>query len=74
MGAFGLAVQARVAGLEVSVGDAFVEDVPVEGGLEFGAVVGLDDLDLERQAVDDVWAMLSDRECYDPSRPVVETA
>jgi hypothetical protein len=36
------------------VGDALVEDVPVEGGLELGAVVGLDDLDLERQALDDM--------------------
>lgn len=37
--------------------------------VEFGAVVGLDDLDLERQTVDDVWAMLHDRECHNPSRP-----
>jgi hypothetical protein len=36
------------------VGDPLAEDVPGEGGLEFGAVVGLDDLGLERQTVDDV--------------------
>jgi hypothetical protein len=50
MGAFDLAVQPRGAGLDVGVGDALVEHVPVEGGLELGSLVGLDDFDLERQA------------------------
>jgi hypothetical protein len=40
--------------LDVGVADAAVEDVPVEGGLEFCAVVGLDDLDWEGQLLEDV--------------------
>ena len=36
-----------VAGRNVDVADAAVEDVPVEGALELGAVVGLDHFDLE---------------------------
>ena len=37
-------VQARGSGFDVAVADPFVEDVVVEGRLEFGAVVCLDDL------------------------------
>ncbi|MFE5541408.1 hypothetical protein ACFQ78_37565 [Streptomyces sp. NPDC056519] len=36
------------------MGDALVEDVPVEGGPELRSVVGLDHLDAERQALQDV--------------------
>jgi hypothetical protein len=36
------------------VADAAVEQVPVEGTLELGAVVGLDDLDPERELLEDV--------------------
>ena len=35
VGAFDLAVEPRGAGFDVDVVDAFVEDVPVEPGLEF---------------------------------------
>lgn len=44
----------RVRGVDAGVGDALVEDVPVEGGLELGAVVSLGDFGLERQALNDV--------------------
>ncbi|MFB9638880.1 hypothetical protein ACFFR9_35645 [Streptomyces spiralis] len=54
MGAFDFPVQPRCAGLDVRVGDALVEHVPMEGGLEFGAAIGLDDLDLKRQALQHV--------------------
>lgn len=52
--AFHLAVQPRCGGADVDVADALVQDVPVEGGLELRAVVGLDLLDLERQPREDV--------------------
>jgi hypothetical protein len=34
---------------DIDVADALVKDVPMEAGLEFRSVVGLDLLDLERQ-------------------------
>ena len=43
------AVEPRGGGLDVGVADAAVHDVPVEAGLELGAVVGLDRLDSERK-------------------------
>lgn len=49
-----LAVQPRCSGLDVDVADASVEDVPVELGLELGAVVGLDLFDLEWELLQDV--------------------
>ena len=54
VGALHFAVQAWGAGLDVVVADAFVEDVEVERGLELGAVVCLDDLDLEGHPLADV--------------------
>lgn len=54
VGSLDLAVQPRGAGLDADVSDALVEQVPVECGAEFLAVVGLDLLDLERQLGEDV--------------------
>jgi hypothetical protein len=51
VGTLDLAVEAGCAGLDIDVTDAIVEDVPVEHGAELGAVVGLDDLDGEREAL-----------------------
>lgn len=42
VGAFAPAVQPRCSRPGAAVGDAFAERVPVEGGLELGAVVGAD--------------------------------
>ena len=47
--AFHLAVEPRGGGLDVDVADPAVGQVPVERGLEFGPVIGLDRLDPERQ-------------------------
>ena len=49
VGAFDLAVETWCSGSDVGVADALVEEVPVELGLELGAVVGLDLLDVEGQ-------------------------
>jgi hypothetical protein len=46
---FDLAVEPRGARLDVGMADALVVEVPVEAGTEPGAVVGLDDLDPERE-------------------------
>ena len=55
MGTFDFAVQAGCGRPDVGVLDASVDDVPVEkAGLELGAVVGLDGLDLERELLEDV--------------------
>jgi hypothetical protein len=54
MRALHLAIQPRCPRLDVVVADALVQDVVVEQGLELGAVVGLDDLDPEREALQDV--------------------
>ena len=54
VGSLDLSVQARGAGLDVDVLDAAVEEVPMEGALELGAVVGLDALGRERQLDQDV--------------------
>ena len=51
---FYLAVEPRRGRLDVHVLDAAVEDVPVEGGLELGTVVGLDHLDPEGQLFEHV--------------------
>jgi hypothetical protein len=40
--AFHFAVEPRCGRSDVDVADALVQDVPVEGGLELSAVVGLD--------------------------------
>jgi hypothetical protein len=49
-----LAVEQRRRRLDVDVLNAAVQDVPVELGLELGAVVGLDAQDVERQLLKDV--------------------
>jgi hypothetical protein len=54
VGALHFAVEAGRAGFDVAVSDALVEHVVVERRAEFGSVVGLDDLDLEGQAFQDV--------------------
>ena len=54
VGALHLAIQPRGPGLDVVVADALVQQVVVEAGLELGAVVGLDDLDPEREPLQDI--------------------
>ena len=54
VGSLDLSIEAGCGWLDVDVADAAVEEVPVEGALELGPVVGLDDLDLERQLLEDV--------------------
>jgi hypothetical protein len=54
MRALDLAVEPRRRGPDVDVLDAFVQEVPMEAGLELGAVVGLDLHDFERQLLEDV--------------------
>jgi hypothetical protein len=49
VGSFDLAVEPWCAGFDADVVDAGIEQVPVERGAEFGAVVCLDPLDGERQ-------------------------
>src|SRR5262245_57529616 len=54
MGSFDIAVQVWGSGGDVDVPNVELLEMPVEMGLEFGAVVGLDDVDAERQAAEDV--------------------
>jgi hypothetical protein len=54
MGALDLAIQPGGAGLDVDMADAFVQHMPVEAGAELGPVVGLDDLDPEREPLQDI--------------------
>src|SRR5713101_8242094 len=54
MRALDFAVEPRRRWSDVDVLDAFVEQVPMEAGLELRAVVGLDLHDVERQLLDDV--------------------
>ncbi len=54
VGAFDLPVEPWCGRLDVDVADAAVEEVPVEGALELGAVVGLDALDPKRKLLGDV--------------------
>ena len=54
MGAFDLAVQMWGPRPDVDVADVEGVEMPVEVGLEFGAIVGLDGLDAERQPPEDV--------------------
>jgi hypothetical protein len=54
MGSFDFAVQMWRAGPDVHVANVSFFEMPVEVGLEFGAIVGLDDVDAERQATQDV--------------------
>ena len=49
VGSFDLAVEPRGVGFDADVVDAFIEQVPVEGGAELRSVVGLDPLHRERQ-------------------------
>ena len=51
---FHFAVEPWRLGSDVDVADALVGDMPVEPGLELGAIVGLDRVDLERQLLKDV--------------------
>ena len=54
MRALDLAVEARRRWSDVDVLDAFVEQVPMEAGLELGSVVGLDLHDVEGQLLNHV--------------------
>ena len=54
MRALDFAVEPRRRWSDVDVLDAFVEQVPMEAGLELGSVVGLDLHNVERQLLDDV--------------------
>jgi hypothetical protein len=68
---FYLAVEPRRGRLDVHVLDAAVEDVPVEGGLELGTVVGLDHLDPEGRLLEHVvnaigLCFVADRTCAFP--------
>jgi hypothetical protein len=54
VGPLDLAVQPRRPRLDVDMAGAFVQDVPVEAGAELDPVVGLDDLDPERQPLQQV--------------------
>jgi hypothetical protein len=49
-----LPIEPRGLGLDVNVADASIEDVPMEGALELGTVVGLNALDGERQLLEHV--------------------
>jgi hypothetical protein len=51
MGALDLAVKPGRPGLDVDMAGALVQDMPVEAGAELDAVVSLDDLNPERQAL-----------------------
>jgi hypothetical protein len=53
VGALDSAVKAGSVGFDLAVADPFVEDVIVERGLEFSAVVGLDDLYRRRKVLHD---------------------
>ncbi len=50
MAAFDLPIQTRGSRLDVNVTDAFVEHVPMELLLEFGAVIGLYSVDAKGQS------------------------
>ena len=54
MRALDFPVEPRGAGLDVDVAGAFVQHMPVETGAELDAVVGLDDLDPEREPLQQV--------------------
>ena len=54
MGAFDLAVEPGPVWLDIGVTDPLVEHMPVEGCLEFGSVVRLDDLDPEGETFERV--------------------
>lgn len=54
MGTLNLAVEPRVPRPDVDVPDPFVQDVPVEGGLELSPVVCLDYLDQEGKPLEHV--------------------
>ena len=49
VGSLHFAVQSRCPGFDLDMVNAFVEQVPMERGAEFGSVVGLHALDSERQ-------------------------
>jgi hypothetical protein len=51
---FDFAVEPRRRWPDVGVLDAFVQEVPVEAGLELGSIVGLDLHDFERQLLEDI--------------------
>ncbi len=51
---FDFAIEPRRRWSDVDVLNAFVEQAPVEAGLELGSVVGLDLHDIERQLLEDV--------------------
>ena len=54
VGSFHFAVESGCGGFDVDVSDTPVQYVIVKLGLEFGSVVGLDRLDLERQLGEEV--------------------
>jgi hypothetical protein len=54
VGSLDLSVQARCGWADVEVADPAVEKMPMEGSLELGTVVGLDDLDLEGEPFEQV--------------------
>src|SRR5262245_36518393 len=54
MGSFDLAVQVWGPRTDVHMPNVEFLEMPVEMGLEFGTVIGLDDVDAERQAAEDV--------------------
>jgi hypothetical protein len=54
MGSFDLAVQMRCPRPDIHVVDVAFFEMPVEVGLEFGAIVGLNDVDAEGQPPEDV--------------------
>ena len=54
MGAFDLAVHVWGPRPDVDVADVESFEMPVKVGLEFGAIVSLDDVDAERQPAEDV--------------------
>src|SRR5918995_124869 len=61
MGALDFAVESRGAWLDVDMAGAFVQHMPVEAGGELGPIVGLDDLDPEREALQHVVQELDGR-------------
>ena len=54
VGSLDFPVQTRRGRADVEVADAAVEKVPVEGSLELGTIVSLDDLDLEGEPFEQV--------------------
>ena len=61
VGALDLAVEPWGSGSDVAMADAFVQHLPVEAGAELDAVVGLDDLDPEREPLQHVVQELDGR-------------